>query len=536
MLHNSAFADLVHFVSRGRWFKSQTEREGFEIPSKYFTTDKGTGEIIVGWYGDDDPENPYNWSFVYKAWVSWLMFAMTMSVYMGSSIVSPSIPYLAQYFQVPSTVATLSLSLFVFGYGIGPCVLSPITEISWVGRNGPYIWGLGLFTILQIPNALVDNIAGYMILRFISGFLGGPVLTTGGASIGDIWRLEGGFMNGLAFWDLGACGGPTLGPLVSGYAVHSLGWRWSIWPLLCLNGLTWIMLFFTLPETSGETILTRRARQLREHTGCDQYRSLGEIKDRKFSLSGLLVDTFYRPMELTITEPMLLCSNIYTAYLYGIMYCFFEAFPLTFEQVHGFSTGAMGITYVGGMAGCTIIFFGYCIYNQKYVLPRFKEGKWKPEYRMQPAFLGALMFPASVFWFGWTSYESIHWISPVIAYSVFLAGTYLIFQGFFAYIGEAFPRYLASAFTSNGLFRAALGGAFPLFAPQLFKRLNLQGGCSLLGGLAALMIPITVVFYMYGEKLRAMSKRTGDEPPQFMERFDSDVSLNKEEIDGPHIP
>ena len=96
--------------------------------------------------------------------------------------------------------------------------------------------------------------------------------------------------------------------------------------------------------------------------------------------------------------------------------------------------------------------------------------------------------------------------------------------------------YLASAFTSNGLFRAALGGAFPLFAPQLFKRLNLQGGCSLLGGLAALMIPITVVFYLYGEKLRAMSKRTGDEPPQFMERFDSDVSLNKEEIDGPHIP
>ena len=49
----------------------------------------------------------------------------------------------------------------------------------------------------------------------------------------------------------------------------------------------------------------------------------------------------------------------------------------------------------------------------------------------------------------------------------------------------------------------------------MFNRLTLQGGCSLLGGLATLLIPITIVFYMYGAKLRAMSKRAGSEqkPP-----------------------
>lgn len=464
------------------------------------------------------------------------MFLMTMTVYMGSSIVSPSIADLSEYFNVSETVAALSMSLFVFGYGIGPCILSPITEISWVGRNGPYIMGLGLFTVLQVPNALVDNIAGYMVLRFISGFLGGPVLTTGGASIGDIWRLEGGFINGLAFWDLGACGGPTFGPLIAGYAVQKLGWRWSIWPLLCMNGITWIFLFFTLPETSTETILTRRARQLRKHTKCDKYRSRGEQKDRQFTLTGLLIETFYRPFELTFTEPVLLCSNIYTAYLYGIMYCFFEAFPLTFQGNHGFSTGAMGIAYVGGYIGCCIIFIGYCVYNQAFVLPRFREGRWKPEYRMQPAFLGGLMFPASIFWFGWTSFSAVHWMSPLVAYALFLADTYLIFQGFFAYLGENFPRYLASVYTSNGLLRSFLGGAFPLFSTAMFKRLTLQGGCSLLGALAALMLPITVIFYVFGEKLRAMSKRAGDEPKEVKAVIDQNDPNTKEEIDGLVVP
>ena len=78
-----------------------------------------------------------------------------------------------------------------------------------------------------------------------------------------------------------------------------------------------------------------------------------------------------------------------------------------------------------------------------------------------------------------------------------------------AYVGENFPRYLASAYASNGLFRAAVGGAFPLFATPMFKRLTLQGGCSLLGGLAVLLIPVTAAFYYYGPKLRAASRRAG---------------------------
>lgn len=68
---------------------------------------------------------------------------------------------------------------------------------------------------------------------------------------------------------------------------------------------------------------------------------------------------------------------------------------------------------------------------------------------------------------------------------------------------------MASAFASNALFRALLGGAFPLFSTQMFNRMSVQGGCSFLGGLAILLLPITFVFYKYGHKLREMSRATG---------------------------
>lgn len=51
-----------------------------------------------------------------------------------------------------------------------------------------------------------------------------------------------------------------------------------------------------------------------------------------------------------------------------------------------------------------------------------------------------------------------------------------------------------------------LGFAFPLFGSQMFAKLGLGGGNSLLAGLAiALGIPFPVWLWFYGEKMRANS-------------------------------
>lgn len=337
MFATTAFGNVVYLVSGHHLFRTSFEKNILDRetkPSSHYDTQE---THYVDWDGVNDPENPKNWPFLYKCFVTFLVCLMTVFVYLGSSIVVPGIPEFSEVFGVSETVSSLSISLFVWGYGLGPMILSPITEVARIGRNWPYVVSIGLFVIMQVPTALCNNIAGFMILRFIAGFLGSPVLATGGATMGDIWNLDGGFMNGIACWSYAACGGPGMGPLLSGFAVQEKGWRWVIWPLLCGTGLTWIIAFFFMPETNADTILTHRARVLRRMTGNTNIRSRGEDRDAQLTLSQLAYSTLYRPLHMTFTEPVLFFSNLYIAYVYGITYCLyvgfiinnsFEAFPL----------------------------------------------------------------------------------------------------------------------------------------------------------------------------------------------------------------
>lgn len=61
-----------------------------------------------------------------------------------------------------------------------------MSEIPLFGRNIPYISSFALFVILAIPTALIDNYAGLLVLRFLTGFMGSPCLATGGATMQDL--------------------------------------------------------------------------------------------------------------------------------------------------------------------------------------------------------------------------------------------------------------------------------------------------------------------------------------------------------------
>lgn len=528
IFHETAFGQIVRFLSRGRCFGHLENEPDFKetfldvesnessAAEKTDTADseaeaphskEAVRDVTVTWRGENDAENPLNWSTTYKVFVTFTVCIMTTAIYMGSSIFAPAIPDFAHDRQTTDVVAALGISLFVWGYGLGPLLLSPITEVSFIGRNWPYIVSLGIFVLLQIPTVLTDSVAGFLVLRFLAGFVGSPVLATGGATIGDIWGYGGGFANALGCWGYSAAAGPVVGPLVGGFAVDAKGWRWSIWPLFWASAAVWIFIFFLLPETSGATILSRRAARLRKVTGNAQLLSEGDLHDRSIHPSELAFNTLVRPFELTLLEPVVLFNNLYIALVYGVLYCFFEAFPLVFEGRHHFNGGQTGLAYIGILIGGALTLGGYCVFNNKFVTPKYADGTWKPEYRMLPVMLGGIALPVCMFWFGWTSFESIHWISPVLASSLFALSIYLLFQGILNYLAENYPRYMASVFASNDVMRAGVGGAFPLFSTAMFNNLTIQGGCSLLGGIGLLMLPLPFVLYYYGPRLRAASKR-----------------------------
>ena len=146
--------------------------------------------FLVDWNGPKDSENPLNWSKGKKAVVVFEVMLLTCVTYMGASIYTPGQVEIQEEFGVGHVVGTLNLSLYVLGYGLGPMVFSPLSEVASIGRQQIYMWTLFFFAIFQIGAATVKNIGGLIVIRFISGMLCSPALATGAGSMGDIMAPE----------------------------------------------------------------------------------------------------------------------------------------------------------------------------------------------------------------------------------------------------------------------------------------------------------------------------------------------------------
>lgn len=98
--------------------------------------EKGKDFHVVSWYSDTDEMNPQNWSLFKKCFVTFEICLLTTSIYIGSSIYSAGTTSVEETFGVSQVAATLGLTLFVAGYGTGPMIWSPMSEVSthWVKK------------------------------------------------------------------------------------------------------------------------------------------------------------------------------------------------------------------------------------------------------------------------------------------------------------------------------------------------------------------------------------------------------------------
>lgn len=87
-----------------------------------------TKDVIVEFDGPDDPYRPLNWSFKKKVMTTLLYGLTTMGTTWASSVISPGISQISEDFKVKTIVATCSISLMLFGFGLGPLVWAPLSE------------------------------------------------------------------------------------------------------------------------------------------------------------------------------------------------------------------------------------------------------------------------------------------------------------------------------------------------------------------------------------------------------------------------
>ncbi|KAL2847207.1 major facilitator superfamily domain-containing protein [Aspergillus pseudoustus] len=504
LLRDSLYGRLLNSVSE-RQFPSYNVSQALkdDLPSP-----DPQGRIIVRFVGPDDPDMPQNWPTLARMVAGLNIMLLNFSFYAASAIFTPSIAGIEQRFDATTAEGTLGLSLFVIAYGIGPLILSPLSSLPTLGRSPVYVLGSLAFCLLNIGTALAENLQTVLVLRFLGGFIGSTPISVGGASLMEIYKPNE-VPYALAFYAVSGVCGPILGPILGTIVIK----RWKTWTatLWLLSGITafaTISTFFFLPETLSSNILLRRAKRLRAQTGRPTYQSEAEIRSPSENLAVRIIKDIGNDLKLACLDPVILFVNMHTMLVYGVLYLWFEFFPFVFDGIYHFSAIQQALAFFGILAGASVSVLAYVLWLYFFYQPRVANANVavEPEARLVPGQIGAVCIPVCLFIFAWTSRESAHWIVPIIGTAFFAPGFYLTFQSILNYLGESYPRYVASVFAGNTFFRSSFGGALPLAAPRMLNSLGIGWASSTLGFISVAMVPLPFILQRYGKRLRSWSR------------------------------
>ncbi|KAI0066245.1 MFS general substrate transporter [Artomyces pyxidatus] len=455
----------------------------------------------------DDPEDPRNWSKLYKWMITSVVALCVVSVAFGSAIMTGDFHDVQDEFGVSETVVALTVSLMVVGFGLGPLAWAPLSELY--GRRPLWIIPFWLYVIFNIPCALAKNIGTLLVCRFLCGIFSSTALALAGGTISDVWdNNERGFA--IALFAAAPYGGPVLAPIVGGFIGETIGWRWMLWVNMMFAGVAAVLITL-VPETYAPALLRHRAEKMRRDTGSDCYKTEQELFLRP--LSDMLTETLVRPFEMLLTEPILLLMSLYICLIYGLLYAFFFSFPIVFGEGYGFNDGKVGLTFCSVLVGLALALFVTPLLERKYMQQvERKGGKADPEDRLPGMMLGAPFIPISLFIFGWTSppiVEAIgaRWIGPCLSGVPFGFGMVVLYFSANAYLIDTFSSHVASALAAKTVVRSGMGAAMPLFIVPMYHNLGNEWAATLLACLSLAILPIPFLFYTYGKSIRARSKR-----------------------------
>ncbi|KAL8733167.1 MAG: hypothetical protein Q9181_003698 [Wetmoreana brouardii] len=462
-------------------------------------SDKSLGEqYIVFWNGPYDSANPQNWPD-WKKWTAVMIVSgITFVTPLASSMFAPAIPQVSSEFHNTSeALSSFAVSVYILGFGIGPLILSPSSEL-W-GRNIVFNVTNVLFVVFTVACAVSNSLAMLTGFRFLAGCAGSAALTIGGGTIADVMPPE---KRGkaMAIFVMGPVLGPSLGPVAGGFLAEAAGWRWIFWLLTIVAGLMMILTFLFLRETYAPKLLRDRAKKLQKKTGQEKYKSKLEAD---LPAKTLFLRAITRPSKMLLYSPIVLGLSSFMALVYAYIYLLFTTFPLVFESQYNFSTGTVGLAYLGmgiGMATAAVV-VGYTSDRQVARMAE-KSGERKPEYRLPIMMLGSPLIAAGLFWYGWSSEAKSHWIVPIIGTVPIGAGLMFVFTPLSTYLIDAFTTYAASALAAATVLRSVLSAVLPLAGPSMYDSLGFGWGNSLLAFIALAFGAIPLAFYRYGEWLR----------------------------------
>lgn len=278
-------------------------------------------------------------------------------------------------------------------------------------------------------------------------------------------------------------------------------------------------------ETYAPVILQRRTNRLRKETNNPDLRS---VLDSGLTSKDFFFRSIIRPIRMLVFSPIVLSTSLYVGVVYGYLYLLFTTFPLVFQGTYNFSSGSVGLTYLGLGVGSMVGVITFAISSDRIMkqhgtevpveaapTPEAQDTKLqrstttsstrtliKPELRLPMMTYTAAFIPVGLIIYAWTTEYAVHWIVPIIATGLVGVGNIMAFMCVATYLIDAFSVYAASALAANTVIRSVMGAVLPLAGQKMYHKLGLGWGSSLLAFIAFALLPVPFVLSRWGERIR----------------------------------
>ncbi|KAL0258246.1 hypothetical protein SLS55_007419 [Diplodia seriata] len=459
--------------------------------------------------GVNDPTNPRNWplkSRMAAFWiVTWLSFTQTWSGSADSSYTAAA----AEALGISRIAASLNTAAFSIGIAVGSLFVGPLSETF--GRGWCFFIAGFVYLLAVMGTALSRDLAGQVISRLVVGLFSSVTGAVSGSVMHDVFDAKErsimypilALMNTL----------PTaLAPIPGGWIVQygKVSFYWADWITFLISVPVWIAALIWLPETYSPLLQTWKAQHLRRVTGDHRYRSGLETGGGLWSR---LKETLPRPVIFWCREPVIIILGIYTVVLNVLLFVFLSAFEFIFADTYGFSSGETTLVFLSIGAGTIFSTALTPIWYKLDMRALAKrqvidgpEATFPPESRLWPCMVASPFFAICIFWLAWTNYPSISPWSGIGACFVFGYALISIQISSFQYIIDSYGPYAASALGGITVARYGFAAGMNVASRPMFETLGVQWTLTMIGSIAAVLIPAPWIFYKYGAKVRARSR------------------------------
>lgn len=158
----------------------------------------------------------------------------------------PSLPAMGVDFGEPAERLTLTLSVFLIGFGFGQIVWGPISDRF--GRRPTIAAGLLLYTGASIGCALASDLDTLLTMRVLQSLAtaAGPICAR--ATVRDMFDAnQAAGVLGMLAGIMGVV--PLAAPALGGIIAETIGWRVNFWVMGGFTGLLFMAFYFLMPES-----------------------------------------------------------------------------------------------------------------------------------------------------------------------------------------------------------------------------------------------------------------------------------------------